>query len=85
MLKIRVSSKRQATFPKHVCDALGIQPGDELVLDRREDADGEAWLLRPSKTNERPWFGALSDFARGKSHEMDEIRSSVASARRASK
>ncbi len=29
---ITITSKRQATFPAHVLDALGVKPGDRLEL-----------------------------------------------------
>ena len=82
MLKIKVSSKRQATFPKQVCESLGIQPGDEIFLDRRVESDEEVWILKSSKEIIRPWLGSLRQFAHGKSHDMDSIRTSVVEARR---
>lgn len=85
MLKIKVSSKRQATFPKQVCDSLGIQPGDDILLDRRIEADREVWFLRPEKEYARPWFGSLREYARGKVHEMDAIRKSIAAKRTSGK
>ncbi len=85
MLKIKVSSKRQATFPKQVCESLGIQPGDDLLLDRRIEADREVWFLTPAKDLPRPWLGSLRQYAQGKSHHMDSIRQSIASGREARK
>ncbi len=35
---VRVTSKRQVTFPARVLDALGVKPGDRLEL--REGPDG---------------------------------------------
>jgi len=85
MLKIKMSSKRQATFPKHVCDALGIQPGDDILLDRINEADREVWFMKPVKEHARPWFGCLSDYACGKDHEMKTIRKSIAAGRSSDK
>ena len=42
---VKVTSKRQVTFPKHVLDALGVGPGDQLVLE--EGPDG--FTLRPRR------------------------------------
>jgi AbrB family looped-hinge helix DNA binding protein len=81
MLKIKISSKRQATFPKQVCQSLGIQPGDTLMLDRKVEGDGEVWLLRTTKQLERPWLGSLQAYASGKPHDMESVRASIASAR----
>lgn len=42
---VKVTSKRQVTFPKHVLDALGVGPGDQLEL--MESTDG--FILRPRR------------------------------------
>ena len=81
MLKIKVSSKRQATFPKQVCESLGIEPGDDLLLDRRVEAGEEVWFLTPARQHQRPWLGSLRQYAAGKENGMDAIRKSIASGR----
>lgn len=81
MLKIKVSSKRQATFPKQVCESLGIEPGDEVLLDRRTENDREVWFLRPAKDSSRPWIGSLRPYAANKAHDMDSVRASIARGR----
>ena len=40
---VKITSKRQVTFPKHVLDAMGVGPGDRLEL--QEGPDG--YTLRP--------------------------------------
>lgn len=82
MLKIKVSTKRQATFPKAVCESLGVSPGDDLFLDRRLEDEREVWVLTPAKQPSRPWLGSLREYAAGQSHDMDMIRESIANARR---
>ncbi len=42
---VKVTSKRQVTFPARVLDALGVGPGDRLEL--HEGPDG--FLLRPRR------------------------------------
>ena len=42
---VKVTSKRQVTFPKHVLDALGVGPGDQLEL--MEAAEG--FIVRPRR------------------------------------
>lgn len=81
MLKLKLSSKRQATFPKQVCTALGLEPGDEVVLDRRTEDDREVWVLRPAKETTRPWLGGLRAYASKKPHDMVSIRASIAQGR----
>ena len=42
---VKVTAKRQVTFPAQVLDALGVGPGDQLELD--EGPDG--FVLRPRR------------------------------------
>ena len=42
---VKITSKRQVTFPKRVLDALGVGPGDQLELE--ESPDG--FILRPRR------------------------------------
>ena len=45
MMVVKVTAKRQVTFPKRVLEALGVGPGDHIELEER--ADG--FYLRPKK------------------------------------
>ena len=42
---VRITSKRQVTFPARVLEALGVKPGDQIELE--EGPDG--FLLRPRR------------------------------------
>ena len=42
---VKVTSKRQVTFPARVLDALGVGPGDQLELKETD----EGFLLKPRK------------------------------------
>ena len=42
---VKITSKRQVTFPAQVLDALGVRPGDQLELE--EGPDG--FILRPQR------------------------------------
>ncbi len=42
---IKITAKRQVTFPARVLDSLGVQPGDSLEL--REGTEG--YILRPRR------------------------------------
>ena len=46
-MRVKITSKRQVTFPAHVLDALALKPGDRLELD--EGPDG--FLLRPVRVD----------------------------------
>ncbi|MCY4441020.1 MAG: AbrB/MazE/SpoVT family DNA-binding domain-containing protein [Deltaproteobacteria bacterium] len=44
---VKITSKRQVTFPARVLDALGVGPGDQLEL---EEGPG-GFVLRPRRIN----------------------------------
>ena len=44
---VRITAKRQVTFPAQVLEALGVKPGDRLELFESEDG----FLLRPRQVN----------------------------------
>lgn len=74
--EIKLTSKRQATFPAALCRELGVRPGDKLVLERRE-VDGEpAWLLRKPHPD-WSWAGSLREYGRGRSHDLEAIERSI--------
>jgi len=76
---IRITSKRQATLPKALCDEMGVQPGDSLSVER--STDGDAWVIRPIDSSHVPkWVGSLRRYAKGKSHDMDSIRKCIGEA-----
>ena len=83
MVRVKVSSKRQVTFPRRVCESLGLETGDEIVLEPRMEAGREVWELRPAKANTRPWLGALKEFGTGKKHGINAVRESIARGRQA--
>ena len=45
---VKVTSKRQVTFPKRVLEALGVQPGDQIELEEH----GDGFILRPRREEE---------------------------------
>ena len=80
MATIKLTSKRQATFPKQLCDQLNIEPGDELNVETRV-IDGETvWVLRP-RSIDWSWVGSLPIPA-STSHDMDDVRASIARRRK---
>jgi bifunctional DNA-binding transcriptional regulator/antitoxin component of YhaV-PrlF toxin-antitoxin module len=44
---ITITAKRQATFPAHVLEALGVKPGDRLEL----QASPDGFLLRAKRVD----------------------------------
>ncbi len=81
MAAIKMTSKRQVTFPHAVCAELGLKAGDTVTLEP-ELVDGRrAWVLRRTEDPDARWFGSLRRYARGKGHGMAAIRRSIARAR----
>lgn len=82
MTTIRLTSKRQATLPRALCDEMHLEAGDAVLVDAKV-VDGErVWVLR-SVSGDRPeWFGSLRDYARGKPHGMRAVRRSIDKARK---
>ena len=75
---IKITAKRQATFPTELCHDLNLRPGDRLALERRDIDGAPAWIMRPAFGDKNSsWFGALRSFASGKSHTMEDIRQSI--------
>lgn len=53
---VKVTSKRQVTFPAKVLEALGVKPGDHLEI--IESPDG--YMLRPRRID-LSMYGTLHD------------------------
>ena len=53
---VKITSKRQVTFPAHVLDAMGVGPGDRLEI--LESPEG--FLLKPKRIDHSK-LGILKD------------------------
>jgi bifunctional DNA-binding transcriptional regulator/antitoxin component of YhaV-PrlF toxin-antitoxin module len=82
MTLIRLTAKRQATLPKRLCEEMSLRPGDSLVVDERVLDGKRVWLLSPADRIETPWFASLKRYGKGKRHDMQSVRESIAKARR---
>lgn len=74
---IRLTSKRQATFPVKLCRELGVEAGDDLILERKKIGKDIAWILKPKKNIECKWFASLHKYAKNKDNSMETIRASI--------
>ncbi|MBX3745257.1 MAG: AbrB/MazE/SpoVT family DNA-binding domain-containing protein [Verrucomicrobiae bacterium] len=83
MPRLTLTSKRQATFPKETCEALGLKPGDAIELEPRDEAGTRVWVLRRQAARPRDWVGCLGSYAgHAKDHSMAAIRESIAAGRK---
>ena len=74
MSLIKLTSKRQATFPAELCRQLGVGPGDSLILEA-VDHDSEAvWILKPAHRERPSWFGRLKHYSRKSSEPWSRER-----------
>ena len=79
---IRLTAKRQATFPKALCENMGVDAGDVIEVKKANVEGREVWCLVPVIETRPKWFGQLRRFARGKPHDMTSIRKSIEAGRR---
>lgn len=74
---IRLTSKRQATLPKQLCDEMRVGPGDTLIVEKAVVDGHDVWCLRPADSHSPSWFGSLNAYAQGVEHDMESIRGSI--------
>ena len=74
---IKLTSKRQATFPAQLCRELGVKAGEELILERKKIEGDVVWIIKPKKRVNTKWFSGLKKYAQDKNHDMESIRSSI--------
>ena len=82
MPALKLSTKRQATFPVEACEALRIGPGDVIEMESRVLDGEEVWLLRPRKQPDRPWLGCLGSKTEAAEHSMERVRENIVIGRR---
>ncbi len=83
MTTLTLTAKRQATFPKETCEALGLKPGDVIELESRNEGGGRVWVLRPPPTRTRDWIGCLGSRAKKVTdHSLLAVRESIAVGRK---
>ena len=64
MKTIKLTSKRQATFPAELCKEMGIQPGDQLQLIAGTRNGERVWTLKPVHKGPAPYFGVLRKYVK---------------------
>jgi bifunctional DNA-binding transcriptional regulator/antitoxin component of YhaV-PrlF toxin-antitoxin module len=82
---IKLTSKRQATFPARLCEQMGLKPGDEIELIPKVKNGEQFWILQKHASPSRPWFSSLRAYAENaEDHSLDAIRESIAHGRKPS-
>ncbi len=68
---VKITSKRQVTFPARVLEALGVKPGDQLEL--QESPSG--FLLRPRRIDSDRLAPLRGKLRRGRgSFDIERVR-----------
>ncbi len=68
---IKITAKRQVTFPARVLEELGVGPGDRLEL--REESNG--YVLRPLRVDESLLGGLRDKLKQGRdSFDLEKVR-----------
>ncbi len=82
-LQLKLTTKRQATFPVATCHALGIQPGDTLEMESRVLEGETVWILKPRPVLDFSWIGSLKGKGTKtpRDHSMEAIRQSITTGR----
>jgi len=65
MATIKLTAKRQATFPIEVCKELGVTSGDTLEILPLSHNNQKVWALKPVVKSKSPWIGSLRKYAGG--------------------
>jgi bifunctional DNA-binding transcriptional regulator/antitoxin component of YhaV-PrlF toxin-antitoxin module len=86
-LQLKLTSKRQATFPASTCHALGIQPGDTIEMESRVLEGETVWILKPRPALDFSWIGSLKGKGTKapRDHSMEAVRQSIATGRKKDK
>jgi bifunctional DNA-binding transcriptional regulator/antitoxin component of YhaV-PrlF toxin-antitoxin module len=82
MTTIKLTAKRQATFPQSLCKELNLEPGDAIGVQKRIVGGKAVWCLERISEPDLSWMGRFRKKARGKVHDMESIERSVQRARR---
>ena len=77
MATIKLTAKRQATFPKDLCEEMRLQPGDALVVERKKVNGAWVWVLARAREPVMSWIGCLSHYGKRKHYDMETIRERI--------
>jgi bifunctional DNA-binding transcriptional regulator/antitoxin component of YhaV-PrlF toxin-antitoxin module len=78
---IKITAKRQATFPSEVCEALGVKPGDRIALHEQIQKGERVWVLKPVRLPRHPWLFSLRKYAKNASEPWSRDRDGDATGR----
>lgn len=77
-MQMKMTAKRQVTFPRQLCEEMRLQPGDAIQIEQTE-IDGRAvWVLSPPPPPLKlTWVGSLHRYAKGVDFDMTTVRKKI--------
>ena len=76
MVTIKLTSKRQATFPKQLCEDLDLNPGDEIEIEQVRRNNQKVWVIK-KKAPDLSWVGCFKGYANKKDNSWESIQKSI--------
>lgn len=77
-MRIKMTTKRQATFPKRLCEEMRLEPGHAIQV-KPAMLDGQrVWVLSPSlEPPAMSWVGALRRYSGAETPSMTTVRTRI--------
>ena len=77
-MRIKMTAKRQATFPRKLCEEMRLEPGQSIQVEPATIDGQRVWVLAP-QADPPPfaWVGMLRRYAKAKPPSMTEARARI--------
>lgn len=79
-MRIRMTTKRQATFPRQLCEEMRLEPGHAIQVEAATLDGQRVWVLSvPPEPPKMDWVGSLRRHAKAGAgaHSMEAIRAKI--------
>lgn len=80
-MRIKMTAKRQATFPRKLCEEMHLAPGNAIQIEQAVLEGRRVWVLSPpSDPPSMEWVGVLRRYAGVEMPAMTTVRTKIAEA-----
>jgi bifunctional DNA-binding transcriptional regulator/antitoxin component of YhaV-PrlF toxin-antitoxin module len=78
-MRIKMTTKRQATFPRKLCEEMRLEPGHAIKIEPAVLDGRRVWVLSaPPEPPDMGWVGSLRRYAAGsKLLSMEAVRAKI--------
>ncbi len=74
-MRIKLTAKRQATFPRELCEEMRLEPGNAILVEPAVLEGRKVWVLSPQPACfGEGWTGVLRRYAAAQPHSMVKVR-----------